>query len=253
VEPLSRVGMGIGVSTIAKPPTPTEPGKPENVSGFLFIVNNSIDVAGGTASDETLGVLIFSVGQSPDREVDVYVSGNRISNVTERAVNVRQAGGRIHIEGNVIKTGAIAGSAGGAAPDAIHAFGTGSYVIANNLVQSDWARGAGIRVHGGFAEWPVTGAVVAENDVTMSAPEGVEFGTNSAGIEIRGYAEGIVVVNNKIRGHARSALAVVAKEKGLPVDSKFLGNDVAGLKASVAGVPDAGTGTVIVRLGGKEK
>jgi hypothetical protein len=32
-------------------------------------------------------------------------------------------------------------------------------------------------------------AIVVDNDVTMSAPEGTVFGANSAGIEIRGFAQ----------------------------------------------------------------
>lgn len=267
-----RVGMGIGISTTPLPPTPAEPGQPGNISGILSIVNNYIDAAGGTASDDTLGVLIFSVGKSPDREVDVYVSGNRISNVTERAVNLRQIGGRAYVERNVITTGSIAGAAGGATPDAIHAFGIGSYRIANNSIQSDWGRGAGIRVHGKSAEWPIAGAIVVDNDVTMSAPESAVFGTNSAGIEIRGFAQGCVVLNNRIRGRARAALALVAQNTGgAPGNTEFVSNDLEGFQPSLASVlvdtgvtnarvvgqkskvQDGGIGTIIVKQGGKEK
>jgi len=46
-------------------------------------------------------------------------SGNRIGNVTERAVNIRQLGGRAYIERNVIVTGSVASSGSGVAPDAI--------------------------------------------------------------------------------------------------------------------------------------
>jgi hypothetical protein len=185
--------------------------------------------------------------------VDVYVSGNRISNVTERAVNVRQVGGRSYVERNIIRTGSIAGGAGGVSPDAIHAFGTGSYRIAHNSIQSDWATGAGIRVHAKFAGWPITGAIVVDNDVTMSAPENAVFGTNSAGIEIRGYAHGSVVLNNRIRGRARAALAVVSQDAGVPDNSEFVSNDLEGFQPSLAGVlVDAGaTNTHVVGLKGK--
>jgi len=50
-------------------------------------------------------------------------------------------------------------------------------------------------VHGGFAEWPINGAIVMDNDVNMQAPEGAVFGAYSAGIEIRGFAQGNVVLN----------------------------------------------------------
>ena len=255
IEPLSpgdlpgaRLGVGIGISTTPGLPTPAEPGQPENVSGILSIVNNYIDAVGGTANDKTLGILIFSVGKPPDKVVDLYVSGNRISNVTERAVNIRQLGGRANIERNVITTGSVVGAAGGAAPDVIHAFGAGSYLIAHNSIQSDWAKGAGIRVHGGFADWPITGAIVVDNDVTMSAPESAVFGANSAGIEIRGFAHGSVVLNNRIRGRARAALAVVTQDTGVPQNNTCGWNDIEGFQPSLADVlVDAGvTNTLVV-------
>ncbi len=276
VEPLAsggaraaRLGIGIGIATTPDPPAPAAPGQPENISGTLSIVNNYIDAVGGTTSDDTLGILIFSAGKSPDRLVDVYVTGNHISNVTERAVNIRQLGGRAYIERNVITTGSIAGATNGASPDAIHAFGAGLYLIAHNSIQSDWARGAGIRVHSRFADWPIAGAIVVDNDVTMSAPESAVFGPNSAGIEIRGYAQNNVVLHNRIRGRARAALALVAQEQGVPGKNEFISNDLEGFQASLAGVfvdagvsntlvvgqkwkvQDGGIGTVIVKRGGK--
>src|SRR6516162_1925933 len=60
--PVNHASAGIAIETSFNPPTPTNPGKPENVSGALFIVNNVIDVAGGTALDHSLGVYLFSVG-----------------------------------------------------------------------------------------------------------------------------------------------------------------------------------------------
>jgi hypothetical protein len=278
IEPISSqdmagagVGIGIGISTTRKPPTPAEPGQPEDVSGVLSIVNNYIDAVGGTASDRTVGVLVFSVGKFPDKVVDLYVSGNRISNVTERAVNIRQLGGQANIERNIIVTGSVAGSGGGVAPDAIHVFGTGSYLVAHNSIESKWATGAGIRVHGGFAGWPVTGAIVLDNDVNMPAPASSIFGANSAGIEIRGFAQSNVVLNNRIRGRARAALAVMAHETGIPGNNQFVSNDLDGFQPSPASVfvdtgvtntllvgqkskvQDGGIGTVIVKLGGKDK
>jgi hypothetical protein len=266
-----RVGMGIGISTAPVPPTPAQPGQPENISGVLSIVTNDIDTSGGTSGDDTLGVLIFSAGRLPDRAVDVFVSGNHIRNVTERAVNLRQVGGRAYVERNVIATGSTSGAAGGVAPDAIHVFGAGSYLVAYNSIQCDWAKGAGIRVHGGFAEWPITGAIVVDNDVNMAAPEGSVFGANSAGIEIRGYAQGNLVLNNRIRGRARAALAVMNRGAGVPGNSMFGGNDIESFQPALAGVvvdtgvagtlmvggiskiQDEGIGTVIVKQRGKEK
>src|SRR5215469_5610986 len=110
VVPVNNSGVGIGIETISSPPTPMNPGKPENISGTLFIVNNVIDVAGGTALDNTLGVLMFSVGV-PGAQVDVHISGNTIRNTTQRSINLWQIDGRAHIERNVTTTSTILGAA----------------------------------------------------------------------------------------------------------------------------------------------
>jgi hypothetical protein len=228
------------------PPTAAQPGQPENVAGTLMIVNNDIDV-GGTAGDNTVGIGIFSVGKSPDKEVDLYVSGNNIRNITERPIDINQVGGRVQIERNVIATGAIAGPSAGVTPDGIHAVGSGSYLIARNSIVSEWAAGAGIRVQGnpGLTE---ARAIVVDNDVTTSAPDGTVFGDNSAGIEIRGFAQGNMVLNNRIRGRARAALSVVAFRSGTPGNNTFVLNDLTGFQSSLADVfVDAGaTNTVVV-------
>src|SRR5215471_2248453 len=151
VVPVNHSGIGIGIETISSPPTtPMNPGKPENISGTLFIVNNVIDVAGGTALDNTLGVTMYSVGV-PGAQVDVHISGNTIRNTTERSINLYQIDGRAHIERNVITTSTILGPANvnfGRGTDVIHVTGTGSYLVAGNSVHSRWAAATGIRVQG---------------------------------------------------------------------------------------------------------
>jgi hypothetical protein len=267
----ARVGVAIAISTVPRPPTPTEPGRPERIFGKISVVDNYIDVVGATSDDLTVGILVFSIGKAPGREVNLHISGNQIRNVTERAVNIRQVGGRVEIEHNVIVTGAIVGPGGGVSPDVIHAFGGGSFLIAHNSIQTDWATGAGIRVHAAFAEWPVEGALVVDNEVTMSAPEGSVFGAYSAGIEIRGFARKNVVLHNRIRGRARAALAVVNRAAGVPGNNTLGWNDIEDFQASVAGlfvdtgvtntliigrngkVQDGGNGTVIVKQKDKEE
>src|SRR5262245_5315869 len=65
------VGGGSGIDIITSPgiPMPMNPGKPEKISGTLLIVNNDMDLAGGTAENNVVGVLIFSVGV-PGAEVE---------------------------------------------------------------------------------------------------------------------------------------------------------------------------------------
>jgi hypothetical protein len=223
----------------------TSTGQPENFSGTLWISNNDIDV-GGTAGDQTTGIYIDGVGKSPDKEVDLYIFGNNIRNITDSVIDVKSIGGRVHIERNVIATGAISLPIG-LKPQAINVVGSGSYLIAHNSIVSQWATGTGITVQGnpGLSE---ESSIVVDNDVTMSAPDGTVFGSNSAGIMILGFAQGNAVLNNRIRGRARAALAVGGKGGGIPANNTFVMNDLAGFQPSLADIfVDAGvTNTLVV-------
>jgi hypothetical protein len=107
-------------------------------------------------------------------------------------------------------------------------------------------------------------ATVVDNDVTMSPPEGTAFGALRAGVEMRGFAQGNVVLNNRIRGRARAALAVDVFRGGTPGNNAFVLNRFHDFEASRADVfvdfgvtntfilgqegtvEDHGVGTVIV-------
>jgi hypothetical protein len=237
--PVDHGSQGIDIVTTLNPPTPMNPGKPENVSGTLVIANNRINVAGGTALDHTLGVFILSVGV-PGAEVDLYISGNTISNATGRSINLYQINGRAHIEWNVITTSPVLGNdnvAFGRGLDVIHVTGTGSYLVSGNSVHSRWAAATGIRVQGQYAQWPIIGAVVVNNDVNMGAPDGTAFDENSAGIDVRGYAQDTVVLNNRIRGRARAGLVVAVNQPGtVATNTHFILNRLAHFEASLADV-----------------
>jgi hypothetical protein len=236
--PVDHGSAGIGIETSFNPPNPMNPGKPENVSGTLFIVNNAIDVAGGTALDHTLGVLMFSVGVQ-GAQVEVYISGNTISNTTERSINLYQINGRARIERNVVTTSTILGDANvafGRGTDVIHVTGTGSYLVSGNSVHSQWAAATGIRVQGQAAEWPIKGAVVVDNDVNMDAPEGTVFDPNSVAIDVRGNAQDNVILNNRIRGRARAALVVANQTSGVATNNHFILNRLVHFEASFADV-----------------
>ena len=171
------------------------------------------------------------------------VSGNQIRNSTEPAINIRVIGGRAHIERNVIVTGVNGGA------DAIRIVGSGSYLIAHNSIDCGWANGAatGINVFGqGFSS--ETNAIIVDNDVTMSAADGTVFATTSGGIQISGPAQVNSVLNNRIRGRARAALAVGAKNGGAPGNTSFVANDLDGFQSSLADIfVDAGaTNTVMI-------
>ena len=239
VVPVNHGGQGISISTTFNPPTPTNPGQPGNVSGTLTIANNLINVAGGTALDHTLGVLIFSVGV-PTAEVEVYISGNTINNANERSINLYQVNGSAQIDWNLVTTSTILGNANvafGRGTDVIHVTGTGSYLVAHNSVDSLWAAATGIRVQGQSAQWPIIGAIVVDNDVNMEAPEGTIFDNNSAGIDVRGNARDNVVLNNTIRGRARAALVVAVNDiSQVATNNHFILNRAPDFEASLADV-----------------
>jgi len=79
-------------------------------------------------------------------------------------------------------------------------------------------------------------AVVVDNEVTMSPPEGVLFGNFSAGIDIRGFAQSNLVENNIIRGRARAAVAVDVSNGGTPGNTALVLNRFEDFDASVADV-----------------
>ena len=273
---LEREGGPTGIAIITGPnfvvPTPMNPGNPENISGTLWIVDNDLDLGGGTAEDLTVGVLIFSVGV-PGAEVEAYISGNTIRNVTEPAIDIRRVVGRVYVERNVITTGPV--RVPGGRNDAIRIANLGSYLIAHNWIDCGWTLpdAVGIGVFSQFAAWPMEGAVVVDNDVTMSAPAGTVFGDFSAAILVGGYAEGNVVRNNRIRGRARAGLSVSAIKNApsaVPTNNAFVHNHFDDFEALVADVfvgptalntlivgegtvEDLGTGTIIVTRPGERE
>jgi hypothetical protein len=266
VEPLQHLSNGIAVITSPGLPMPANPGNPGNLAGTLLITNNDIDMAGGTNADNTLGIVVQSAGQTADNGVDLYVSGNRISHVTEPAMDFRRIGGRAHVEGNVVTTGSVV-SAANPGPEVIRMVNIGSYVIAHNLIHCEWPdpQAKGIAIFSQFSQWLMQSAIVADNDVIMSPPPDLVFGDSSAGIDIRGFADGNVVTNNSIRGRARAALLVEVFKGGAPDSNELILNRFSGFEASDADIvistgvtntrvvgqgthDDQGSGTVFVPL-----
>jgi len=262
-------GIAIDGSDIAVIPTPTQPGHPENISGRIVIANNDID-AGENPTGNVLGITTFSAGVSPDKEVDLYISGNRIRNITRPGIDTRRIGGRAHVEGNVITTGPVTSQSN---TEAIRAVNIGSFVIAHNVIHSQWPDpdAIGISVFSQLADWPMADAVVVDNEVTMSPPDGVIFAGFGAGIDIRGFAQSVYVGNNRIRGRARAAVAVDVFNGGVPANTAFVLNRFDDFDPSVAGVivgsgvsdtlilgqqgtvNDQGINTVILPFGGRPR
>jgi hypothetical protein len=233
-DPRTKVNAGILVFPLHAPP--------ENVSGNVSIIDNDIDL-GGTDINRGFGIQIISSGKSPDKEVDVHVSGNQIRNTVAISIDMRDIAGRAEVDRNVITTGAIGGACCGSVgggPNAlvggIRCLGTGSYTITHNTVDSAFGNAAGIRVQSRNGSRPVTHALVFDNDITMSADAGTVFGTESAAIEIRGAANDNVVAHNRIHGSARFALSVVPESPNIPSNNSFLMNHERDFAPSIADV-----------------
>lgn len=274
VVPFKNLSDAIGINTSGPPPTLTAPGHPENVSGTLNVVHNDVDVAGGTTADNTLGIVVFAAG-TPGAPIEAHITGNRITNTTEPAINFRQIDGRASVIHNVITTGTVAPNV--TRDQAIRVANTGFYRIAGNFIDCQWANAdaEAIGVFSNVASWPVAHAVVENNEVNMSAPAGTVFTAFSAGIGLFGFAQDNVVRHNTIRGHARAALSIPVfplspQAPAAPQDNVFSDNRFDDFTPAVADifvgahalstrivgpgtVEDEGEGTIIMSLGTQRK
>jgi hypothetical protein len=226
-------------------------GNAEDVSGTLRVANNDIDLEAQEGAGAFIAINVIGVGKSPDEEADLHVSGNNIVNSSERPINIYGVGGRAYIERNNITTTTGPGINVMPSGDVMHIVGPGSFLISHNTINCQWSSGlqAGIRLLTRANE-PVSQAVVVENDINMSAPDGTKFGATSAAIEIRGVGEGNIVVNNRIRGRANFAMSV-ANQNGTPQKTAFIMNDLSGFTSAQADVfVDAG-GTNTIAVGGQ--
>jgi len=250
VVPFAGGGEGISINTLGAIPLPASAGTPQSVSGHLVIASNEIDATGGTTRDATTGIMVFSVGQSPDREVDLEIFGNHVENTTGSTLNIRRVNGRVRVLGNTLRT---SHESAGHDNAAVRLVNTGSYLMANNAIECKWADAAGIVVFSQFAEWPMERATVEDNEVLMSPPAGVVLGDSSVGINVKGFAQGVVVRHNHVRGHAWAALTVSAFRGGIPVGNTLINNRLNDFKAVAADIV-VGSGvrkTRIVRPGAR--
>ncbi|HWC18001.1 MAG TPA: hypothetical protein VG498_13355, partial [Terriglobales bacterium] len=231
------IAIDINTSGHVPMPMPMQAGHPENISGRLLITNNDINLEGASFAENTLGITVFAVGRSPDREADIYVSGNSIRHTTEPAINFRLLGGRANVESNVINTGNVS-SRLSPRPEAIRVANTGSYVIAHNAIKCEWpdSDAIGIGVFSQFAAWQLQHVIVKDNDVIMSPPSGTVFGDLSAGIDIRGFTRDNFVANNRIQGRARAAIAVDPFRQGIPINNELVLNNLHDFEAALVDV-----------------
>jgi hypothetical protein len=214
-------GVGIYVATLVGLPSRNRPGKPENISGRLSILNNQISVS--EAADLGRGIFIVSVGDL-EKPVELEISGNTIRNTTQKGINVWHVGGRARIERNIVTTSVHNGPEPNYAAG-IHCACSGSYLIAHNRINVADPNGAGIRIKGCSVGGAIEGASITDNDVSMSSAEGAVLGVGSAGVELKGLARDTVVQRKRIRGRARVGLSVAPDKAGNPTGNTFDRND----------------------------
>src|SRR5260370_4987525 len=75
--------FGIRIVTESGTPNADQLEQSGNISGALFIANNDIDMQAQDGHNY-LGIVVFGAGKSPDQEVDLYISGNQITNSKDR-------------------------------------------------------------------------------------------------------------------------------------------------------------------------
>jgi hypothetical protein len=152
----------------------------------------------------------------------------------------------------VITTGSVVGGPTDRA-QAIRVANIGSYLIAHNSIDCGWpsTNAEGIGVFSQFAAWPMEGAIVVDNDVNMSVPKGTVFSDFSAGIGVFGFAQGNVVLGNRIRGRARAALSIPVfplppQAPAAPTNNAFVLNRFNDFEPSVADISVGAMNTLIV-------
>jgi serine/threonine-protein kinase len=249
IDGLVPFGGGSGaidINTSGSIPVPTDSGRPGHVSGTLTIKENKIDVTGGTGAGFTIGIRVWSVGQSPRGEVVLDISSNNIQNTTSSAILVRRVAGFVRMTGNRVATSTELAPAD-PAPEAVRLVNTGKYQMAGNTINCRWANCVGIAVFSQFREWPVQGARIEDNQVNMLPPLSTLLPDSSAAIRIKGFADSNVVRYNTISGRARAALALETFKSGYPADNSIIDNHVDDFQASLASVV-VGRGVLGTRL-----
>jgi serine/threonine protein kinase len=245
VKPFGGVGVAIDINTNGGIPKPSDSGRPDRVSGILSIYGNRIDATGGTGGETTIGIMVWSVGQSREDTVAVDINGNNVKNTTASAIMVRRAAGLVRVTANRIETSTEVARE----PDheAVRLVNTGKYRMAGNIIDCRWANGVGIAVFSQFREWPIQGAVIEDNQVNMRPPPSIVFADSSAAIHIKGFADSNVVQGNTISGRARAALALETFKSGYPSYNAIIDNHVDNFHASLASVV-VGLGVLQTRL-----
>ena len=190
--------------------------------GAVSILENRFQL-GGTAGD-TVGAIIMT-----GPALRVLVADNRITGTTSHGVDLRDVRGPAMVERNNIETGTV-GRSGlpGQFVDALRLIGSGEYLVEKNQFDCGFENAAVVRLGG------TKKAVVRQNEVVASVPNGRVPGEQSAGVQVEGSADDNDIQQNRIKGRARVAISVIfssfaldkADGTGNPLRTTFQGNNI---------------------------
>jgi Right handed beta helix region len=201
--------------------------------GAVSILENRFQI-GGTADDSTGGIIMRGPA---DR---VLIAGNRIAGTTGHGVDLQGVGGPAKVEQNIIETGTL-GRSGlpGQFVDALRLIGSGEYLVERNQFDCGFENAAVVRLGG------TKKAVIRQNEIVESVPNGKAPGQQSAGVQVQGSANDNEIQQNRIKGRARAAISVIFSDfpldkptgtDGNPSATKFQGNNVQQFAPTVATV-----------------
>jgi hypothetical protein len=174
-------------------------------------------------------------------------------------MDLRDVKGPARVERNIVETGTV-GRSGlpGQFVDALRLIGSGEYVVERNQFDCGFENAAVVRLGA------TKNAVIRQNEMRASVPEGNAPGLQSAGVQVEGSANGNEILENRIKGRGRAAISVIFSDfqldkptgtDGNPSATKFQGNNIQQFAPTVATVEigavaknttiDGGSGTLI--------
>ncbi len=191
--------------------------------GAVSILENRVQI-GGTAEDSIGGIIMTGPAKS------VLIADNRIIGTTSHGMDLRDVIGPARVERNIVETGPI-GRSGlpGRFVDALRLIGSGEYVVERNQFDCGFENAAVVRLGA------TQKAMIRQNEVMASVPQGKMPGEQSAGVQVQGSAKDNEIRENRIKGRGRVAISVISSDfdldkpantDGSPSATSFQGNNV---------------------------
>jgi hypothetical protein len=201
--------------------------------GAVSILENHFQLSG--TSDDSIGGIIMT--GPADR---LLIADNRITGTTSHGMDLRDVKGPARVERNIVETGSV-GRSGlpGQFVDALRLIGSGEYLVEKNQLDCGFENAAVVRLGA------TKKAIIRQNEIVASVPQGKLPGQQSAGVQVQGSANDNEIRENRIKGRGRAAISVIfsdfqldkpAGTDGNPSATNFQGNNVQQFAPTVATV-----------------